>query len=115
MAKGFSPYKGQLKSLGGVLGRLDSGYQVERPDALINTTGIELLHQNPLRLWALIQNQGAGDCTISFDTGTGVATTFLLHKDDIIQIDALLPWAGAVYVAAAVAVNIDYQEASIIE
>jgi hypothetical protein len=98
-------------SLSGFKGGDGKGLIVERPDAVVAfTTGVELLHSNPLRKWALIQNQGAA-ITFSFDTGTGIAPTMILQPGGVIQIDDNLPWCGAVYLAAA-AGSVSWMEAS---
>lgn len=86
---------GTVVSLAGISGR--RGVIVKRPDASV-AADAEVLHANPLRVWALIQNIGANDITLSFDADTSVAPTFILTPKSVLQIDKNLPWTGSVYV-----------------
>jgi hypothetical protein len=46
-----------LISLAGLVGRIGAPLTCKRPDAAVTfNPGVELLHDNPLRAWAIIQN-----------------------------------------------------------
>jgi hypothetical protein len=94
---------GQLTSLCGVKGRLNKGLLIKRPNASVNiTTDALILHANPRRVFALIQNCYSEIGYISFDSGTGIAATFQIRPGETLQLDKNIPWTGPVYYAATV-------------
>lgn len=92
-----SSYNGQLKSLGGVLGTMNFGRQVETDSLTADTTARVLVPENLRRLSLLFQNTGAQIVYWSVHTGSYMAVL----PGQSAQIDENFPWTGAVEVITA--------------
>jgi hypothetical protein len=113
MGKFTSPGKGVRYSLGGFPSRPDTGLVMERQDAATTfNPGVELLHQNPFRVWAIIQNLDGNNVLVAFESGTGIAANMIIPPGGNLQIDDNLPWTGPVFLASVTG-NVTYIEASI--
>lgn len=110
-----SGFSGSLYSLGGIKGKEGAGRQSQRYvvglSAGVGAIGIPA---NGKRISATVQfTNSQADLQVFFGDSI-YGPVFYLRPYDLLQVDADLPWTGAIYLFSAAAVSVIISETTVI-
>ena len=98
-------------SLAGIVGNPDRDFKVAKENFAVNTSDV-LLHDNPLRLWALITNDDVVDVGISFYLDA-IVTVHVLKPNGSLLINRDMPWTREVRAGSLAGCQVNVTEVSI--